>query len=123
MSTPNNASGLLFTVVEPFLLSGSILHVVANITDQPQNFDNGERVQLRRPDGKVTETKCWLVRSTPDPSFAISHPNKQRPLSFYLEGLSKEDVPSGTQVWKVKQAEGTDEAAQRRLSTGERHSA
>lgn len=113
MSTAN-AAGLLFTVVEPFLLSGSILHVVSDITVQPPTFHTGESVQLRRPDGKVTETKCWLVRSTADPSFALSHPHEQRPLSFYFEGLNKEDVPPGTQVWSLERAvqERTDQAAQ-----------
>lgn len=92
---------LLFTVVEPFLLAGSIIHVVADITDHPQDFCDGESVLLKRPDGKVTESKCWLIRSTADSSFVSSHPNEARQLSFFLEGiLAKEEVPPGTQVWR-----------------------
>lgn len=97
----SDVSTLLFTVVEPFFLSTGQLHVVSDTTEVPKKLRDGGLVELRRPDGSCVPAKCWTVRATSDPNYTLGNPNFRPPVSFYLEGLKKEDAPPNTQVWSV----------------------
>ena len=89
---------VIFTVVESFFLSTGQLHVISDITQTPEQYKNGDRLELIRPDGTITHAKCWQIRVVEDPEFSLANPAYERPLAFYLEELKKEDAPPGTQA-------------------------
>ena len=81
----------LLTVVDAFLIEGRGVLVMPTITDYsgPTSFS----VVLRKPNGEESSAQAHLD---------ISRFNSARepyPFACSLAGLSKQDVPIGTEIW------------------------
>ena len=72
---------LAFAPSVPFALADSV------------RLRNGDRLELRRPDGTVLQTTLHaVVRFTPS----------NGTVGISLKPFSKADVPIGTEIWKVR---------------------
>lgn len=89
---------LFFTVLESFNISGRGVSVITDQTRDEPTFRNGDEVELRRPDGTVIRAKCYIefLCGRTDPSAPYYDNN-----SFGFMGLSKTDIPPGTQAFQL----------------------
>ncbi len=86
---------LLFTVEDAFFIEGRGLVPFPGIVPvENERFRIGDSIMLKRADG--TELKRQLAGielcSPPQPNYAVV---------ILLKGLTKDDVPIGTEVWSV----------------------
>lgn len=88
-------STLLLTVTDTFLIKGRGLIVVPGPPSDTFSHPTDLVVELRRPDGLVTETRARLMIEFVSPP----PPPGPRPLVCLLPDVTKADVPIGTQVW------------------------
>lgn len=88
---------LLFRVLESFNISGRGVSVITDQTSQEPSFRNGDEVELHRPDGSSIKVPCCIeIMCRTDPS-APYYEN----YCFAFMGLSKTDVPPGTQAFQL----------------------
>jgi translation elongation factor EF-Tu-like GTPase len=89
----------LFTVEDTFLIHGRGLILVPGIVPQgDERFKTGDSVLLKRPDGSALD---WTIGGL---EMAITNRKPHEPspeIPIMLAGLSKDDVPLGTEVWSV----------------------
>lgn len=91
---------LLFTVVDTFMIEKRGLVLAADVRGDQVSLRVGESIELRRPDGSTVVSRVvGIARFVPyDP---------ERTLDILLPpGISKEDVPAGTQVWSHESGAG-----------------
>lgn len=100
MSHQSKLPRLLFCVTEVWELSKSPLHVTSDISESP-GYRSGDELELRRPDGSQLRVKSGLVHLNRDWKVVLSEPEREWPLVFWLENLTKEDVPVGTEAWML----------------------
>jgi hypothetical protein len=90
----------LFTIEDTFLITGSGLVPVPGIVPQgDERFRVGDPILLKRPDGSCLQWKIGgleMISCTP--------PRPRDDVVILLQGLSKEDVPVGSEVWSVDRA-------------------
>jgi len=90
-----SASRLLLVVEETFTIAGRGL-VVAPDADLGAISERRIRVELRRPDGTVASAEALaqvpFVNPPPPADRGLRH-------VLCLDGLSKPDVPIGTEIW------------------------
>ena len=82
----------LFTVDDVFEISGRGVISTPGVPISIRGIRNGLAVELRRPDGtKLEGVVADVVMVDPyDP---------QRPVPIGLRGVTKQDVPIGTEIW------------------------
>jgi hypothetical protein len=100
MNNESSLPRLLFRVTEVWELSGQSLQVTSDIEDV-RGYKVGDEVELRRADGTRLRVRSGLVHVNKDWKIAVSEPDRKWPLIFWLEGISKEEVPIGTEVWML----------------------
>jgi hypothetical protein len=84
----------LFTVSDTFFIRGRGLVPVSGIIPVgDERFRAGDPLLLKRPDGSEVRTTIGCLE--------ILDPNPTNQVVVLLKGLSKEDVPVGTEVWSV----------------------
>ncbi|HEY9680599.1 MAG TPA: hypothetical protein V6C86_03315 [Oculatellaceae cyanobacterium] len=81
---------LLFTVEDTFDITGRGLVVISGPNIYPTHFKSGNKVSLKRPNGELLEHCAYVEMNTPNP---------QKILALSLPGLTKNDVPIGTEIW------------------------
>ena len=85
----------LFVVEDTFSLKDRRLVPVPGILpESEERFRVGDPIQLRRPDGSCLE---WKIGGIEMP--LVARPRHDVVIS--LQGLGKDDVPIGTEVWSV----------------------
>jgi hypothetical protein len=86
---------LLFAVEDTFLIEGRGLVPVPGIVPQgDERFRVGDPIRLKRPDGSEIEWKiAGLEMLYPRPP--------QNDVAILLNGLGKDDVPIGTEIWSM----------------------
>ncbi len=85
----------LFVVEDTFSIKGQGLVPIPGIIPAgDERFRVGDRIVLRRPDGSSLE---WSIDGLP----LIHTPVPHEDVVILLKGLSKEEVPIGTEVWSV----------------------
>ena len=99
MSADSNLeASLLFVVEDTFNISSVGLVVISKPNVHPQPFKSGSKVTLKKPDGSVIESTASVQMATP---------NTRRIMSLALPGLSKDDVPMGTEIWFTREGQST----------------
>jgi hypothetical protein len=88
----------LLKVEDRFLIAGRGVIVVPGITpSDEERFQVGDPILLCRPDGTTLDWQIGgiriLHRPVPQPDFPI-----------LLTGLTKDDIPIGTEIWSVDAA-------------------
>jgi hypothetical protein len=84
----------LFKVEATCLLRGRDLVLVPGIISEgEERFRVGDPVILRRPDGSSVEAKISTLE--------FPNPNPRHTIPIGIAGLTKSDVPIGTEVWSV----------------------
>lgn len=68
------------------------LIIISDVADTTADFRHGDLLELRRPDGSCLQANGNSI---------IFDPPAERPLAVAIKGLSKADIPVGTQVWLV----------------------
>ena len=88
---------LLFTVSETFEIAGRYLFPVPGVPSSVRGIRVGLGIELRKPDGTslVTEIASIPIVDPYDP---------KRPIQIGIRGLSKAEIPPGTQVWVLDEA-------------------
>jgi hypothetical protein len=83
----------LYKVDDVFDIGGRLTMATPGIPPKTPGIRNGVAIELRRPDGTIIETQIG--------SIAIVDPyDPKRPIQFsFPAGLTKQDVPVGTEVW------------------------
>jgi hypothetical protein len=85
----------LFTVEDTFVIHGRGLVLAPGlIPEGNERFRVGDPVTLRRPDGSSTETRIGGLE--------LLDPNPQRYVVILLAGITKSDIPPGTEVWSAE---------------------
>jgi hypothetical protein len=94
---------LLFVVEDTFMIRGRGLMTLPGIklTDD-ERFTRDDPILLKRPDGTA---KRWCIGGVEMPMTPA--PRLEYPV--LLEGLEKDDVPIGTEVWSVDREEGVQD--------------
>jgi hypothetical protein len=89
---------LLFVVQDTFTIKeqGLILHP-GLIPEREEHFRIGDPILLRRPDGTALK---WQI----DGLGLIHTPKPCNEVPVFLKGLSKDDVPAGTECWTIDAA-------------------
>ena len=85
----------LFVVEDTFLIEGRGLVSIPGITPvADENFRVGHQILLKRPNGTQLDWQIGGLEmlSPPPPNFGFA---------ILLNGLTKDDVPIGTEVWSV----------------------
>lgn len=88
---------LLFTVLESFNIAGRGVSVITDQTRPEPTFRNGDEVELHRPDGSVLQVPCCediVTRTDPSAPYYENY-------CFAFMGLTKTDVPPGTQAFQL----------------------
>src|SRR5262245_57402296 len=89
----------LFIVEDSFFIKGRGLIPAPGIIPQgEERFRVGDPIFLKRPDGS---TLAWQIGGIEMIHTAVP----RRDVVILLSGLDKEQVPIGTEVWSVDQAE------------------
>lgn len=87
----------LFVIEDTYFIKGRGLVPVPGILPQSEErFRTGDPIHLKRPDGSCLEWKIGgieMIHGTP--------PRSRIDVVILLQGLSKDDVPIGTEVWSV----------------------
>lgn len=84
---------LLFTVVDTFMIEGRGLVLAADVRSDQVGLRVGQSIELRRPDGSTAVSEVAGIAH-------VSPYDPERALDILLPpGISKEDVPAGTEVW------------------------
>lgn len=82
----------LFTVQGVFDIGGCYLIPVPGVPITIAEIRAGLPIELRRPNGSTIATVIWcLVWNDPY--------DAERPIQIGLQGLTKEDIPVGTEIW------------------------
>jgi hypothetical protein len=84
----------LSTVEAVFEISGRGCVIVPGVPPNDRIARNGSRIELRKPDGSILQTKIVALEI-----FARVEPSKKCYPILLPEGISKADVPIGTEVW------------------------
>ncbi len=88
----------LFTVEDTFLIQGRGLVPIPGIVPQGEEvFRAGDPIRLKRPDGSTVD---WQIGSLE----LLFGGLPRHDVVVLLKGLSKEDVPIGTEVWSIDPA-------------------
>ena len=82
----------LFTVDDVFEISGRYVVPTPGVPVSVRGIRSGLRIELRRPNGTVLQT---LIASIP----ILDPYDPKRPTQIALEGITKQDVPLGTEIW------------------------
>jgi len=84
----------LFNVLETYTsgTADEYLIVLSDIQEAGADYRNDDLLEVRKPDGTVIQSASEYVRYAPA---------AERNLSVAFKGLSKRDVPIGSQVWLV----------------------
>ena len=92
----------LFSVEDRFMIRGRGLIVVPGIVPRPgERFRKGDPIQLKRPDGSTLD---WTIGGL-DMAITNRKPYEPSPeMPVLLVGLTKDDAPTGTEVWSVDPA-------------------
>jgi hypothetical protein len=84
----------LFVVEDTFLIRGrGLVPVPGIIPEGEERFRVGDRIMLKRPDGSEME---WEIGG-----LELLCPNPRHDVVILLKGMSKEDIPIGTEIWSV----------------------
>jgi hypothetical protein len=83
---------LLFIVDDVFDISGRYIIPTPGVPVSVSGIRNGLPIELRRPDGTVLQT---VVASVP----MLDPYDPKRPTQIALQGITKQDVPVGTEIW------------------------
>jgi translation elongation factor EF-Tu-like GTPase len=95
LSVAKKMARLLFTVEDTFMIEGRGLVPLPGIVPQgDEQFRVGDPISLKRPDGSEIE---WTIGGLE----LLSPPPPQHYVVVLLKGLSKDDVPIGTEIWSV----------------------
>lgn len=90
----------LFVVENTFFIRGRGLVPFPGIVPQgDERFYIGDPISLRRPDGSCLDwaiSGIEMINCTP--------PRRHNEVVIVLHGLSKDDVPIGTEVWSIDPA-------------------
>ncbi len=87
----------LFTVQDTFFISGRGLVPVPGIIPQDdERFRIGDPILLKRPDGSCLEWKIGGLEM-----ISCTRPRPRDDVAILLQGLSKEDLPVGSEVGSV----------------------
>lgn len=91
MTMANSPNIKLLTVEDTFFIEGRGVMVLPMITDYsgPTAFS----VILRKPNGEESSVQAHLDIPR------INPPRKPYPFACSLSGISKQDVPIGTEIW------------------------
>jgi hypothetical protein len=82
-------------VEDTFLIAGRGLVLVPGIIPiEDERFRVGDLVMLRRPDGTIMSTAIGELE--------LICPNPRHDVVIVLKGLTREDVPVGTEVWSTE---------------------
>src|SRR5262245_60296636 len=94
---------LLFVVEDTFMIRGRGLVTLPGIKpSDDERFKRGDPILLKRPDGKA---RRWCICGVEMPMT----PAPRLEIPVLLEGLEKDDVPIGTEVWSVDREEGAQD--------------
>jgi len=89
----------LFVVEDTFYIKGRGLVPVPGIVPEgEERFQVGDPISLKRPDGSAL---AWRIGGLEMIHTAVP----RNDVVILLAGLTKEDVPIGTEVWSVDHAE------------------
>jgi hypothetical protein len=89
---------LLFVVEDTFAITGRGLVLVPGILPEgDERFRVGNSILLRKPDGSTVETRIGGLE--------LLCPNPRHDVVIMLKDRTKADVPIGTEVWSVGNAE------------------
>ena len=88
----------LFTVEDVFEISGRGVIPTPGVPISIQGIRNGLTVELRRPDGTKLETVVADI-------VMVSPYDPERPIPIGLRGITKQDVPIGTEIWMGDEAQ------------------
>lgn len=84
----------LFTVEDTFAIRERGLVLAPGIIPEgEERFRVGDPITLLRPDGSSIEAKIGGLE--------LLDPNRRRDVVIMLKGMTKSDVPIGTEVWSV----------------------
>lgn len=82
----------LFTVEDVFDIGSCHLIPVPGVPNTIPGIQAGSPVELRRPDGSTLATDNWNI-------VLVAPYDPERPVQIGLQGLTKEDIPVGTEIW------------------------
>lgn len=82
----------IFAVTGYMWQAQDCLVVVSDVTQDDEDYRVGDLVELHRPDGTVLVAKTVYAFAGPLSNASIA-------VLYGLVGVSKEDVPIGTEVW------------------------
>ena len=87
----------LFTVNDSFDIAGRYVIPVPGVPPSIRGVRQGLKIELRRPNGTIipTEVACVPIIDPYDP---------HRPIQIGLRGLSKDDIPVGTEIWMIDES-------------------
>jgi hypothetical protein len=82
----------LFTVDDVFDIGRRYVIPTPGVPVSVRGIRNGLSIELRRPDGTVLRTEIASVEML-DPY------DPKRPTQIAFQGITKQDVPIGTEIW------------------------
>jgi hypothetical protein len=82
----------LFIVDDVFDISGQSVIPTPGVPVSIRGIRNGLPIELRRPDGTVLQTE---IASVP----MLDPYDPKRPTQIALRGITKQDIPVGTEIW------------------------
>ncbi|MBX3452581.1 MAG: hypothetical protein KF777_23770 [Planctomycetaceae bacterium] len=82
----------LFTIEDVFDIGGCYLIPVPGVPKTVPGIRAGLPIELQRPDGSKLATVIWCI-------VLVDPHDPERPTQIGLQGLRKEDIPVGTEIW------------------------
>lgn len=82
----------IFAITDHAWQAGDVLVVVSNVFRDDEDYRFGDLLELRRPDGLV-------LQAISKPVFIEPPADTPCPVWYGLIGMTKEDVPIGTEAW------------------------
>lgn len=100
-----------FTVVDTFWFSKGFLVVASDVHDELPEYRSGDELLFKRPDGSEITGKTFnmSVELEQEEMPVPSKYDKYKPtISFTVEGLTKEDLPRGSEAWLIVEHSADD---------------
>lgn len=82
----------LFTVTNVYDVAGRYIIPTPGVPVSIRGIEKGLPIELRRPDGTTLRTVIASV-------LMIDPYDPKRPTQISLQGITKQDVPVGTEIW------------------------